>query len=87
MLLWIVLIAVAIIVLFFVYSNYKVARANKYFYSELLKLGFSSFAARVAVQKENENYQNRIKSGERGLMLIDHLNEVLQKKYSGFTAE
>ena len=81
MILGIILGVVVILVAFFVYSNYTVAKANKYFYNELIKRGLIPEAAKQVMNQENKAYQKRIKSGERGLSLKDHLEEVLENEF------
>lgn len=70
---------VAIIVVWLIWlviNNIDVMKANKWFYNSLLDKGISPEVAKSIMDQENINYQNRVKSGAKGLKLIDHLKEV-----------
>lgn len=70
-----------LIIAYFIYSNYTVAMANKYFYTELIDRGLIPEVAKQIMNQENKAYQIRIKSGERGVSLRDHLEEVLENEF------
>ena len=72
----ILVVIITFIILWFVWSNLKVAKANKLFYDQLVKKGISHEEAKSIIKIENINYQERVKAGEKGLMLNDHLKEV-----------
>jgi hypothetical protein len=70
------------LIIILIRSNISVMKANKYFYNELIYRGIHPHEAKSIMDAENRNYQNRIKSGERGLLLINHLNEVLERDFN-----
>jgi len=75
----IIISVVIVVVSYIVYHNFSVMKANKQFYYELLERGVNAALAKRIMNQENKVYQDRIKSGERGLSLRDHLEEVLEK--------
>ena len=72
-------LTVALII--FIISNLSVRKANKSFYEQLISKGVEHHEAKRIMDEENEKYGDRIKYGERGVMLSDHLKEVLKRDF------
>jgi hypothetical protein len=72
-----VAILVSIFLISLIASSISVWIANRNFFKELTLRGYDEEEAKTIMNRENVEFQSRVKTGERVLNLAQHLREVL----------